>query len=96
MILLGFGSVRSRVCLWSPENAQEGRAGSVVSLPGSSEEEPGLLKQEAALATSIIIIGAVSCDSIAGFRWMYQGQLPQCLSPAQGASSKLICAHLIH
>lgn len=36
--------MRNRVCLWTPENAQERRAGSVASLPGSSEEEPGLLQ----------------------------------------------------
>lgn len=44
VIRLGFGSVRSRVCLWTLQNARETRAGSVVSLPESSEEEPGLLQ----------------------------------------------------
>lgn len=36
--------MRSRVCLWTPQNAWETRAGSVLSLPESSEEEPGLLQ----------------------------------------------------
>lgn len=44
VILLGFGSERGRVCLWTPQNAWEMRAGSVVSLSESSEEEPGLLQ----------------------------------------------------
>lgn len=70
----------------------------LLSLSAREGEDPALLwrKHEVALAISVIIIEAVSWDSIQSWRWMYRGQLPHSLpTAAKEPGSRLICAHLI-